>query len=270
MVKFRRYLLVSLYLLLANSISAQKEAINAKDYILVINSYTEAFPWSNRALSATTEYILNNSTLSLYVEHMNMLMMGNDTIVNEFKESCVKKYRTYSPRMVLLLGNSAMILRDDIKEMWGDIPIVLCAEEDYIGPNEYYLKKQPIPLEQRIPLTELVEPYNLVFLHANMYIEENIELMFRMLPQMERFIFVADQRFVNMTNDAEIRKTLNKKHPHIQYDLFSPKDFTLDELLDSLNTLDARTTGVLFSSWIYKRTFAATHLSCPMRTRRLL
>jgi len=262
-MKFKFCLLVSLYLLLANSISAQKETTNAKDYILVINSYTEAFPWSNRALSATTEYILNNSTLSLYVEHMNMLMMDNDTIVNGFKDVCIEKYRTHAPRMVLLLGNSAMILRDDIKDMWGDIPIVLCAEEDYIGPDEYYLKKQPIPLEQRIPLAELVAPYNLVFLHANMYIEENIELMFRMLPQMERFIFVADRRFVNVTNDAKIRQTLSEKHPDIQYDLFSPKDFTLNELLDSLNTVDARTTGVLFSSWIYKRTFAGNTSLVP-------
>lgn len=262
-MKFKRYLLVALYLLLAHSISAQKETIKAKDYILVINSYTEAFPWSNNALSATTEYILNNSTLSLYVEHMNMLMMGNDTIVNEFKSTCIEKYRDRVPRMVLMLGNSAMILRDDLRQMWGDVPIVLCAEEDYIGPDEYYIKKQPIPLSERIPLDKLVDPYNLVFLHADMYIEENIDLMVRMIPQMERFIFVADRRFVNVTNDTEIRETLSEKYPDIRYTLYSPKDFTLDELLDSLNMIDAKTTGVLFSSWIYKRTFAGNTSLVP-------
>ncbi|WP_455584303.1 ATP-binding protein [Bacteroides sp.] len=262
-VKLRFYLLISICLLFASSISAQKKTINAKDYILVVNSYTEAFPWSNRILSATMKYVLNNSTLTLYAEHMNMLMMDNDTIVDEFKKNCIEKYRVHAPRMVLLLGNSAMILRDDFREMWGDIPIVLCAEEDYIGPNEFYLKKQPIPLEKRTPLAQLVEPYNLVFLHANMYIEENIELIFQMIPQMERFIFVADQRFASITNNSEIQNTLHKKHPHIKYDCFSPKDYTLDKLLDSLNTVNTKTTGILFSSWIYKRTFAGNTSLVP-------
>ena len=30
-----------------------------------------------------------------------------------------------------------MVLRDDFKRMWGDVPIVLCAEADYIGPVSY-------------------------------------------------------------------------------------------------------------------------------------
>ncbi|MCD8251499.1 MAG: ATP-binding protein [Phocaeicola dorei] len=262
-MKLKLYVLLSLYLLFAGSVSAQNRTINAPNYILAINSYTEAFPWSNRALSATTKYVLDNPPLALYVEHMNMLMMDNDTVLNEFKKDCLEKYSTHAPQAVLLLGNSAMILRDDLKSMWGDIPIILCAEENYIGSNEYYLKKQPIPVENRTPLAELVGSYNLVFLHANMYIEENIELMFQMIPQMERFIFVADQRFVNVSNDFEIQKTLHKKYPHIKYDLFSPKDFTLDELLDSLNIVNPGTTGILFSSWIYKRTFAGNTSLVP-------
>lgn len=262
-MKLRLYILVGLYMLFTGTTSAQKNTISTKDYILVVNSYTEAFPWSNRTLSATTKYVLQDSTLTFSVEHMNMLMMDNDTILDEFKKDCIQKYSAHAPRIVMLLGNSAMILRDDFKSMWGDVPIILCAEENYIGPNEFYLKKQPIPLEKRIPLTELVEPYNLVSLHAEMYIEENIELMIRMIPKMKRFIFVADQRFVNVANDLEIRKTLHQKHPHIKYDLFSPKDFKLDELLDSLNTVDPRTTGVLFSSWIYKRSFAGNTSLVP-------
>lgn len=165
-MQLKFYILVSLCLLLTGSMSAQKRIINSKNYILVINSYTEAFPWSNRALSATTKYVLNDPTLTLYVEHMNMLMVDNDTMVNEFKKECIEKYSSHIPRMVMILGNPAMILRDYFKNMWGDIPIILCAEENYIGPNEFYFKKQPIPVEKRIPLADLVEPYNLVFLHA--------------------------------------------------------------------------------------------------------
>lgn len=130
-MRLRLYLLVTLYLLAINPVSAHRETMDTKDYILVVNSYTEAFPWSNRALSATTKYVLDNSTLALYVEHINMLIMDNDTIVDEFKKNCIEKYSNHTPRMVLLLGNSAMILRDDFRRMWEDVPIVLCRRKLY-------------------------------------------------------------------------------------------------------------------------------------------
>ena len=110
----------------------------------IINSYTEAAPWSFRMISAITEYAQNSPQLALYTEHMNMLMMDTDSTLNEFRQTVLEKYKQHSPRMLILLGNSSMILRDDFRKMWGNIPIILCAEEDYIGPKEFYLQKKPV------------------------------------------------------------------------------------------------------------------------------
>ncbi len=85
--------------------------------------------------------------------------------------------------MLLLLGNSSLdLLKDDLRKMWGDIPMVLCAGKDYTGPEHYYLTKQPIPLSERVPLAELSQSCNLAYLYANLYIHENVEMMFRTLP----------------------------------------------------------------------------------------
>ena len=92
-------------------------------------------------ISAITEYAQNSPQLALYTEHMNMLMMDTDSTLNEFRQTVLEKYKQHSPRMLILLGNSSMILRDDFRKMWGNIPIILCAEEDYIGPKEFYLQK---------------------------------------------------------------------------------------------------------------------------------
>ena len=125
------FLSISFFLHITDSSS--KDSVNSSNYLLIINSYTEAAPWSFRMISAITEYAQNSPQLALYTEHMNMLMMDTDSTLNEFRQAVLEKYKRHSPRMLILLGNSSMILRDDFRKMWGNIPIILCAEEDYIS-----------------------------------------------------------------------------------------------------------------------------------------
>ncbi|WP_373155273.1 ATP-binding protein [Bacteroides cellulosilyticus] len=240
---------------LINPVLAQKNSEVSFDNLLIINSYTEAAPWSFRMISAVTEYMQEVPEVSLYTEHMDMLLMDNETALEEFKQQLFKRYETHPPRMLLLLGNSAMILRDDFRKVWGDIPIILCGEEEYMGPTEAYLQKKTISIEDRIPIADLAEPYNLTFLYSNFYIKENVELVCRMTPEIKNFIFVGDGRLVNQTNDSIIRNELKKNYPEVNYQFLSPSKISTNLLLDTLHSIDSRTTGILFSSWFYKRTF---------------
>lgn len=237
-------------------ILAQKDSVNSSNYLLIINSYTEAAPWSFRMISAITEYAQNSPQLALYTEHMNMLMMDTDSTLNEFRQAVLEKYKRHSPRMLILLGNSSMILRDDFRKMWGNIPIILCAEEDYIGPKEFYLQKKPVELTARTPIADMAQPYNLTFLHSNFYIKENIDLICRMTPDIKNFIFIGDERQNNQTYNMVIKQELKKSHPDINYQFISPRKMQTNHLLDTLYTVDPKTTGILFSSWFYKHTFA--------------
>lgn len=233
-----------------------KKATDTKDYILIINSYTEASTWSNELISVLTAFAGKNPQLSLYAEHMNMFLIDNDDTMDEFKQTLKDKYTEHPPRLLVLLDNPALILRETFKQMWGDIPIILCGNKDFYSQKEAYLRKQATPPAQRTPISTLAGPYNLVFLYSNLYIKENIEMMFRMIPDMNKFIFVGDERMLNQLNDDEIRKELKENHPDIRYEFLSPKDLTVNNLIDTLNTIDPATTGVLFSSWFYKRTIA--------------
>ena len=237
-------------------ILAQKDSVNSSNYLLIINSYTEAAPWSFRMISAITEYAQNSPQLALYTEHMNMLMMDTDSTLNEFRQAVLEKYKRHSPRMLILLGNSSMILRDDFRKMWGNIPIILCAEEDYIGPKEFYLQKKPVELTARTPIADMAQPYNLTFLHSNFYIKENIDLICQMTPDIKNFIFIGDERQNNQTYNMVIKQELKKSHPDINYQFISPRKMQTNHLLDTLYTVDPKTTGILFSSWFYKHTFA--------------
>ena len=175
-------------------------------------------------ISAITEYAQNSPQLALYTEHMNMLMMDTDSTLNEFRQTVLEKYKRHSPRMLILLGNSSMILRDDFRKMWGNIPIILCAEEDYIGPKEFYLQKKPVELTARTPIADMAQPYNLTFLHSNFYIKENIDLICRMTPDIKNFIFIGDERQNNQTYNMVIKQELKKSLKQQEY--FSLHGFT--------------------------------------------
>ena len=253
-------LLLFFYLLSVNWAFAQKDAIEGKSYILCINSYTESSPWSSRLISNVTEFVQKDPGITLYVEHLNMLLVENDSILEESKRNIFDEYKGRSPRMLLLLGNSALLLRDEYRKVWGDIPIVLCAQEDYLDSYEAYIHRQPSTPEERTPLSYLVDPYNLVYLYADLYIPENIRLMKQMIPGMKEFIFIGDGRKVNQDNSVLIEQELNTKYPDIKYKFWSAENMTTNQLLDSLYFVDTKTTGVLFASWFYKYAFAGTSM----------
>ena len=208
-------------------------------------------------ISTITRFVAEDPQLAVYTEHMNMMLIDDDAAdLEEFKSALFERYGAYPPRLLLLLGDPALLLKEDFKRVWGDIPMVLCAEKDYTGPDEYYLHKEVIPQAERIPMTELADPYNLVLLYSDLYIRKNVELISQMTPDMKKFIFIGDERFINVTNEAEVREIIRKKYPHVEYEYLSPQILPINLLIDSLYRVDAKTTGILFSSWYYKRTFA--------------
>ena len=138
------------------SLLAQRNYIDIPNYILCINSYAESAPWSSRMISTISEYVQKDSQLAMYAEHMNTLMTDNDSILEDFRNMISQKYSQPRPRLLVLLGSPAFTLRDEYRKFWGDIPIVLCSEEDFQGPQKSYFKKQAIAPADRIPTAQFV------------------------------------------------------------------------------------------------------------------
>lgn len=256
-MNIKKYILLLLSCILAAThTSAQRDHIDTSNYILCINSYAESSPWSNRTLSTVTEHVQKMPNMALYAEHMNILLIDDDTTMNEFRKMIAQKYGQHRPKLLVLLGCPAFTLVDDYRTLWGDIPIVLCSEENYLGPQSAYIHKKPILPADRIPLSQLSDTYNMVMVYSDLFICENIELISHIIPDMKKFVYIGDQRQINQTNSMDIEKELKKTHPDVEYQFLTPKKMTTNQLLDSLYRFDPKTTGILFGTWFYKTTFA--------------
>lgn len=223
--------------------------------------YTSA-PWSNAIIDPVQRWAVSEGALDVYVEHMNMLMVNDTATFAEIKTALFEKYAAHTPKAVLLLGTSVLMFKDGIRARWGDVPLVLCAEADFTGPDAYYLEKRPIPQRERIPISELANSYNLTFVQSRVFLNDDIDLLKRMIPGLQKIVFIGDGRYINQQLDYDMRELIAQSGQSLSYEFYSAKDMSMAELLERLNRIDMTTTGVLFASWFSQSQYAgATVLS---------
>ena len=244
-----RFLSVILLLFLFPFESGAAKEDYKKDYVLVINSYTDDAPWSAAIITPLRAYVDSDINTAFFIENMNLLMVRDSVKLNNIKSDIFKRYDEAPPKVLVILGNSGLLLLNDIKEHWGDIPVILCGEDEFYGPSDVYLKKLPILPEDRRLISELTDKYNLTFLQSKLYPEENVELMQYMIPGIKKVVLIGDQRQVNQQLDYDMKALLNDKFPDMDYEFLSAENVTTDDLLKKLKKIDTDTTGVLFSSW---------------------
>ncbi|MEG1644758.1 MAG: ATP-binding protein [Alistipes sp.] len=225
--------------------------------VLIINTYTEASPWSRVLVSTLTQYGRTNSSIDVYIDNMNTLLIEDEETLQIYEQTLFKEYSKNKPQVVVLLGTSSFaLLRESIRKEWGDIPMIVCAEEDYIGPKDVYLHKRALLPAERTPMQNLTHQYNFTLLHSPVRIKENIDLMRKLIPGITKLIFMDDMRYTNKQNEYDLRLLMKKHFPRIEYQCYTAGIIPMDHLVDSLNKIDGRHTGILFSSWHYKTSFA--------------
>lgn len=222
-----------------------------RDYILVINTYAESTPWSRGIIADITAHVEQIENLELYTEHMTLLLVDSPEDIRTFEANLLREYGKKPPQALVLIGTPAALLRNFINSIWQDIPTIVCAEQDFIGPDKYYLKRQPIPASEQVPLRALADQDNLTLLYSPAYLDQSVDLMKRILPGMDRLVFIDDARYVNRQTEHDLAELLGSKYPGMKYTVYSADKIGIDQLLDSLSTIDVKQTGVLFSSWHY-------------------
>ena len=226
--------------------------------ILVVNSYLESSPWSSTIISALSRFGADRDDLDVLTEHMNVLMIGDRERLAEFERMLSDTYLTRRPDVVVLIGNPVYALLGDwLKDTWGaDIPLIVCAEEDYTGPGEAYLYPRPLAAAERQPFEDLAEPENLTLLQAPAYLPQSIGLMRRMLPKLERIVFIGDERYVSRQTDSDLEELIRSQFSDLEYSSYRAGDMTIDSLFDALQRIDPERDGLLFSSWFSRRQIA--------------
>ena len=65
---------------------------------------------------------------------------------------------------------------------------------------------------------------NLTMLYANLYIEENLQLMRQLIPQMKKVVYIGDGTYICQQNDYDLSETIRQKHPELEYQFISAEN----------------------------------------------
>ncbi len=222
-----------------------------EDYVLCVNSYTDASAWSNRVISILSDRIQAEPGVSLSVEHMGCMIMIDEDSYRLYISDLFEKYSTKRPKALVLLGNAAFSFRDDFRDKWGDIPIVLYTSLNYVSPNNQHVRNRVIPLEDRIPTENLQDEYNVTLIQPKIFIAENIASISNRQPSLKKLIFLRDANPVNLELESEVRTVLSKHYPNVHLEVITPDMINISDLIDKLNAINDKSVAVLFSSWTF-------------------
>mgnify|MGYP001543096114 FL=1 len=222
--------------------------------LLIINSYNEGAPWSQTLITPIMLQTSSIEDVNADLVHINGTFIRNDSLYNQMEEGIFQRYERNKPDYLVLIGSIAFTLRDRIQKEWGDIPMVLIANEDTYAPREYYFTGRSKNMEDNTvaPLNDIREQYNFTFIEAPDMYKETIDMMVRMLPPMKKLVFAADELYQNQRLDQLIHSYITSEYPNIEYERLVGKEENSRRLQEYL-LADDPTTSILFSTWFYER-----------------
>ena len=229
-------------------------SVRDKGYILVINSYTEGAIWSNYVIDSIRKDRSIGENVA--VESMNTLLIDDEESMRVKKDDVLSKY-TELPKAIVLLGSSAWCLfEQELNGIWKDVPMILCVENDYVAPVEAFLKKHEVIQEEKIPLLKVLGEANVTIIKCPVYIRETIEEMRLLLPDLEKIVLMSDHRYVSAQVRCQMRKVCEQYFPDLEVAYFTEGEYSLDQVLDSIESFDIQKVGLLYYSWFQRKNLA--------------
>lgn len=222
-------------------------------HIAVINSYNENTPWPRQFINQViSEMTLHDDFGPVKVAHLNDGVIRNEDDFNALQNRLFEFFADDKPDYLVLIGNFAFILREKIKEQWGDIPMLLISQSDKYGPLEYYfttdVNDDNISPPKMHVLSNLQEEYNFTAVVTPNKYRETVDMMFQMYPEINRFVFMGDGTYANRHLSFLIKEYLKLGHPEVKYEWLLASENGM--MIPYLNDTDTR-NGLLLSSWSY-------------------
>ncbi len=218
--------------------------------ILVLNPHRETLPINDCIIKAVTRALPENyKGTGVITDNMNILTVNTQEQLDSLTQRLLSGYPV-PPQLIVMESNTVWaLMHEAVEEKWGDVPVILCYNDDVIGSPDHYLHKIAVPEEEGIPIQQAVQGKNVTLIPAVHRVRETVGMMKHMLPAMDTLVFVADTRQVNAQNRYKLARVVQQDYPSVVLKMYTNSELSLDAVLDTLDTFGPR-TGILFTSWL--------------------
>lgn len=243
------FLFIVLFALPLYAEGAKEEA--SSDYILILNPDAETCAWGDMFIPAVSEELARKYPgLDICTEYMYALGMTREEEVADFKERLFLKYSKAPAYVLLFEADMYGFLHADIDAHWGtDVPTLIIAREEYIGPEKYYLYREVIPEEERTSFETIVATRPNVSVILNLFdLPGTLAIMKEMHPEMNKLLFVTDNRYISARLRNEVEAIVKADYPIWTFENLTPDKLTTDELITKFLATSVQ-EGILYFTW---------------------
>ena len=231
------------------------EALPPQKRVLVVCSQEESSDWAQDMLGPIYSLERERTDIDFKFSFMRTSSISG---VEDYRERKTQIFNEFNgrPDLTILIGSSGYRLALDIHGRWPGSPIILAGENDYFCSEQYTAAGEADPSTIRTPVLSLLDRgINLTLLHTPAMVEETLDLIITMLPNMKKLILVADRNYQCRERQVRLENYLSTKPRHFEYEVVYPANYTSDELLKHFQSEDPATTGALIGSWVVHRDF---------------
>lgn len=228
------------------SVSARTEITNKE--VLVLNSINFNLPWAKNFYWCIHD-ALQKQGISAKAESLSVPALANkmeaDAVVTHLRE----KYPV-APAAIVLIGDPGWIVcRELFDDVWKDVPVIVTNARDRLPASlDVLLSHAPLTETNSVPGEEWRRGYNLTLLKQHYYVKETVELIYKLIPDMQRLAFISDDRYISEETRRDVKEAVEEYFPDLRLDLLSTTQLSTEMLLDTLHSYKPN-TGIIYYSW---------------------
>ena len=228
------------------SVLARTETTNKE--VLVLNSINFNLPWAKNFYWCIHD-ALQKQGISAKAESLSVPALVNkmeaDAVVTHLRE----KYPV-APAAIVLIGDPGWIVcRELFDDVWKDVPVIVTNARDRLPASlDVLLSHAPLTETNSVPGEEWRRGYNLTLLKQHYYVKETVELIYKLIPDMQRLAFISDDRYISEETRRDVKEAVEENFPDLRLDLLSTTQLSTEMLLYTLHIYKPN-TGIIYYSW---------------------
>ena len=216
--------------------------------ILVLNSINFNLPWA-RNFYWYVHDVLQEQGITARAESLSVPALQDTMEVNAVIEHLRQKY-PLPPAAVVIIGDPGWIVcRPLFDDLWKDVPVIITNSRDRLPATlDILLSHASLNETNSVPAQEWRKGYNLTTLKQHYYVKETVELIYSLIPDMDRLAFISDDRYISEETRGDVKEAVEKHFPNLPLELLSTTHLSTEMLLDTLRSYKAN-TGIIYYSW---------------------
>ena len=225
--------------------SARTEKTNKE--VLVLNSINFNLPWAKNFYWCLHD-ALQKQGISVKAESLSVPALENEMEVNALVTHLRQKYPT-PPTAVVLIGDPGWIVcRELFDDVWKEVPVIVTNARDHLPASLEVLLSHALTEANTLSGDEWRRGYNITILKQHYYVKETIDLIYKLIPDMERLAFISDDRYISEETRRDVQEAVKENFPDLRLDLLSTTQLSTEMLLDTLHGYKPN-TGIIYYSW---------------------